>query len=85
MGEGVCRRSTQSLYSGATGRGHPLGLARVPGVSLGFLWFSLILLGFPCISVGFLGFQSLCFSTNARISKGFQSLCFSGLFLLTVA
>ena len=32
------------LYSGATGRGHPLGLARGPSVSLGFPLISLVFL-----------------------------------------
>ena len=73
------------IHSGATGRGRPLDPARVPSVSLDFHGPSLVLLGFLCIFDDLLGFQSLCSSTIAHLSRVFQSLCFSVLFLLTVA
>ena len=67
--QGTCVRQVDSerMYSGATGRGRPLGRGRVPSVSLGFPWFLLV----------FVGFQSLWFSTISLVFLGFQSLWFS--------
>ena len=62
------------LYSGATGRGHPLGLARVPSVSLvflGFAWFSLyFFIYFPWISDSVLLYPESVFLWTVSLDGG---------------
>ena len=72
-------------YSGATGRGPPLPLARGPGVSLGFHCFLLFLYVFPCVFEFLKDFRGCVSLVFGGVSGGFHSLCFSRLFLLTMA
>ncbi len=79
--EGLLIRSSppapQTLYSGATGRGRPLPLARDPGVSLVFLCFSMFFHVFPCVSEFLREFRVCVSLLFGGASEGFQSLCFS--------
>ena len=72
-------------YSGATGRGRPLPLARDPGVSLGLQCFSVFFIVFHCVFEFLRDFRVCVSLVFGGVSGGFQSLCFSRLFLLTMA